>query len=254
MKKGMGLASAMWTLSRFPFPGKPCREAETTLYWFGFSGAVIGLAASIPSLLIGLLAPMPLLQAALFTALMAYFTRGFHLDGLGDMADGFGGGFSREKTLEIMSDSHSGSFAVIAISCCLLLKAFSAAELLRTGISPLALIVPASWARTAIVLLCFVSSYAKPEGKARAITDACTLAHLAISLVTSAAFSTILMLTKSCSILVAAAPAFAMIITVFVLNRVSNSRIGGITGDVCGACCEITETASIALMAIAAAI
>ena len=53
---------------------------------------------------------------------MAFATRGFHLDGLGDTADGFGGGWTKEKRLQIMKDSRSGSFGVIAICLCLVLK------------------------------------------------------------------------------------------------------------------------------------
>lgn len=41
------------------------------------------------------------------------FTGAFHEDGLGDVCDGFGGGHTRERILEIMKDSHVGSYAVV---------------------------------------------------------------------------------------------------------------------------------------------
>lgn len=40
-------------------------------------------------------------------------TGAFHEDGLGDFFDGFGGGHSREQILSIMKDSHVGSYAVV---------------------------------------------------------------------------------------------------------------------------------------------
>ena len=42
-----------------------------------------------------------------------------HEDGLMDLFDGFGGGHTKESTLEIMKDSHTGAFAVMASSAML---------------------------------------------------------------------------------------------------------------------------------------
>lgn len=49
-------------------------------------------------------------------------TGAFHEDGFADVCDGFGGGWSKEKILEIMKDSRVGTFAVVGLLLLLLLK------------------------------------------------------------------------------------------------------------------------------------
>lgn len=43
--------------------------------------------------------------------LSVLITGGFHEDGLADVCDAFGGGWSKEKILEIMKDSRIGTFS-----------------------------------------------------------------------------------------------------------------------------------------------
>lgn len=49
-------------------------------------------------------------------------TGAFHEDGFADVCDGFGGGWSKEKILEIMKDSRVGTFAVVGLLLLFLLK------------------------------------------------------------------------------------------------------------------------------------
>ena len=44
-----------------------------------------------------------------------FLTRGFHLDGLADTADGLWGGHTAEDALRIMKDSRIGTFGVVAL-------------------------------------------------------------------------------------------------------------------------------------------
>lgn len=53
--------------------------------------------------------------AALLLVVNVFVTGAFHLDGLADTADGFGGGRSKERTLEIMRDSLIGSFGAVGL-------------------------------------------------------------------------------------------------------------------------------------------
>ena len=62
------------------------------------------------------------LSAALLVAAWALLTRGLHLDGLSDCADGIGGAYTAQRRLEIMKDPHVGVFGTVAIVCTLLLK------------------------------------------------------------------------------------------------------------------------------------
>jgi adenosylcobinamide-GDP ribazoletransferase len=58
----------------------------------------------------------------LSTAFGALLTGAFHEDGLADLADGLGGGFTRERALEIMKDSRIGSYGALALVLALLGK------------------------------------------------------------------------------------------------------------------------------------
>jgi adenosylcobinamide-GDP ribazoletransferase len=68
---------------------------------------------------------------AVLLALIAgiWLTGGFHEDGLADFADGFGGGYTKEQTLEIMKDSRIGSYGALALFLTLGLKATALAEM-----------------------------------------------------------------------------------------------------------------------------
>ena len=51
-------------------------------------------------------------------------TGAFHEDGLADAFDGFGGGWTKEKILDIMKDSRIGAYGVIALIFLFYLKLF----------------------------------------------------------------------------------------------------------------------------------
>ena len=56
------------------------------------------------------------LMAALLTIVSRLLLTGaLHEDGLADFCDGFGGGTTRERTLSIMKDSHIGTYGVIGL-------------------------------------------------------------------------------------------------------------------------------------------
>ena len=64
----------------------------------------------------------PVLSSVALVTLLAWLTRGLHLDGLGDTFDGLGAGGDREHMLRVMDDSHTGAFGVIAIVLLLFFK------------------------------------------------------------------------------------------------------------------------------------
>jgi adenosylcobinamide-GDP ribazoletransferase len=86
---------------------------------------------------------VPLVAAALGTALGVLLTGAFHEDGLADVADGLGGTQDRERALLIMKDSRVGAFGAIAVVLALLCKVALLA--LLGGVS-------AAWLCTALFL------------------------------------------------------------------------------------------------------
>lgn len=113
------------------------------------AGAALGLPA--------------LVSATLCLALNALVTGAFHEDGLADVADGFGGGATRERKLEIMKDSRVGTFGASAVVVSFLTRGAALAGVLELygwrgavaawliaaatarvfGVAPLALLAPA---------------------------------------------------------------------------------------------------------------
>ena len=89
-------------------------------------------------------------------------TRGFHLDGLADTCDGWGGGWTRERTLEIMRDSHLGTFGALALGLAHLAKWLGATLILGLGGWPLLLLIPL-WSRVIMVGQAAGNAYARPE-------------------------------------------------------------------------------------------
>lgn len=89
-------------------------------------GWLVGLVAAVAYGLLLLALPpsvfAPLVAAVLCTVATVLLTGGFHEDGLADLADGLGGGGTRERALEIMKDSRVGAFGAMALVLALLAK------------------------------------------------------------------------------------------------------------------------------------
>ena len=100
----VGYSPAMLRASAAHFPGVGWLVAAVAL------GVYAGIAA-----LLGAQTFTPLAAAVLSTIATVMVTGGFHEDGLADVADGMGGGYQRERVLEIMKDSRVGAFGAMAL-------------------------------------------------------------------------------------------------------------------------------------------
>ena len=100
------------------------------------AGAAIGGVGALALALSRALGLSPLLAAALGVAALVLVTGGLHEDGLADVADGFGGGATRERKLEIMRDSRIGSYGGLALGLSLLLRVFALAALAERSSAP----------------------------------------------------------------------------------------------------------------------
>ncbi|AOP36178.1 adenosylcobinamide-GDP ribazoletransferase [Leptospira tipperaryensis] len=98
--------------------------------YFPFIGWVVSAGASFSSY--GLAQVLPIEIAILLGMIVSVLiTGGFHEDGLADVCDAFGGGWSKEKILEIMKDSRIGTFGSIGLILALGLKFFLLVELFK---------------------------------------------------------------------------------------------------------------------------
>lgn len=85
----------------------------------GLAVALIGGAVYAVAIFCGLAAAP---ATALALASTALATGCLHEDGLSDVADGFGGGKTREQKLEIMRDSRIGAYGAVTLGLSLLLR------------------------------------------------------------------------------------------------------------------------------------
>ncbi len=97
------------------------------------AGAIVGLVGSGVLALTQPLGLPPLFRAGLATAALVAATGALHEDGLADVADGFGGGASRARKLEIMRDSRIGAYGAIALTLALMLRVGALAAALADG-------------------------------------------------------------------------------------------------------------------------
>lgn len=242
MKGGLGLSQAFRTLSIIPLKGPDAKNCSSSLYFYPFVGLILGLLATvIPYLLIKFLNANSLVCGLLYTLMMVFLTRGFHLDGLGDTCDGFGGSFEKEKILEIMSDSRSGSFSVIAISLVLISKTITS-SILFSQLDFISIIIAVLFSRCFVVILCVVGSYAKEYGLSYDLVKNANKKHLLLSLAYIVISFFLLYLLEE-KLLKTLVMFISGLIAMVVLYCISKKKIGGITGDILGSCVEITETA-----------
>jgi adenosylcobinamide-GDP ribazoletransferase len=102
--------------------GKPgIYDPRGMVAFFPIVGIIIGTIVSISDQIFLLIWPAPVV-AVLDVVLLVILTGAFHIDGLGDAADGLLGHRSNEKVLSIMKDSRIGVMGLIAILCALSIK------------------------------------------------------------------------------------------------------------------------------------
>lgn len=217
-------------------------------------GAVVGLCAAAVGGLLLLLDASPLLAAVATAAVPAALTRGLHLDGLADTADGLGSAKPAEDALRIMKQSDIGPFGVLTLLFVLLAQVACLAALYADSWShgAAAAAVSAVVARTAMTLACRDGvPPARPDGLGAAVAGAVPLRTAALTaagtLVVAAAAGALFGLSPALHFALAALLALA---TAELLLRHCRTRFGGITGDVFGALAETAATAVLVVLSL----
>ncbi|MER0245066.1 adenosylcobinamide-GDP ribazoletransferase, partial [Streptomyces sp. HSW2009] len=107
--------------------------ARTGMLCAPLAGLVVGLCAAVPGGLVLLAGGGPLLAAVATAAVPAVLTRGLHLDGLADTADGLGSAKPPAQALEIMKRSDIGPFGVLTLVFVVLAQVAAVAEAYARG-------------------------------------------------------------------------------------------------------------------------
>jgi adenosylcobinamide-GDP ribazoletransferase len=184
---------------------------------------------------------LPYYIAVLLAIVMRLLVTGaLHEDGLADFLDGFGGGGNnRQRILDIMKDSHIGTYGVIGLILYLLLLFFCLSSM-TPKMAALAILAADPYAKMLTSQLVTMMPYARREDEAKAkvvyrkisVASGISLAVqgllplVAFIFYTGVAWETLIFI-----------PALVMYFLYLFIWR----KIHGYTGDCCGAVCLLVE-------------
>ena len=241
-----------------PAPLAPATVAAA-MAWAPAVGLLLGVIAA--AILLAVDHPLgagPLTGAVLAVATLAVGSRGLHLDGLADLADGLGSGKPAPAALAIMRRSDIGPVGTVTLVLTLLLQvaALSRAESAGGARGAAALIAAAVTGRLALTWACRRGvAAARPDGLGAlvagsvnpAIPAMTTLAALAAAVAAVAVSATVIGEPLGWTLPLAVVAGLG---AAFVLERHAVRRLGGITGDVLGALAEVAATVTLLVAAM----
>ncbi|MFF9042708.1 adenosylcobinamide-GDP ribazoletransferase [Streptomyces parvulus] len=246
-----GLRFAFGTLTVFPVRvTRWDREAARGgMLCAPLAGLAVGAAAAGTGLLLLFLGAGSLLAAVATTAVPAVLTRGLHLDGLADTADGLGSGKPAEDALRIMKQSDIGPFGVLTLLFTLLAQVAALAQAYDGSWArgALAAVVSATAARLALTLAARSGvPAARPEGLGAAVAGVVPSgAALAVAAAVTLASAGAGALLGPYEIARTAVAVLAAVAATELLLRHCVRRFGGVTGDVFGGVAETAATTAL---------
>ncbi|MFD5128266.1 adenosylcobinamide-GDP ribazoletransferase [Streptomyces olindensis] len=218
------------------------------------AGLAVGAAAAALGLVLLFLGAGPLLAAVAGVAVPAVLTRGLHLDGLADTADGLGSGKPAEDALRIMKQSDIGPFGVVALVLVLLAQVAALAQAYDVSWArgACAAVVSATLARLALTLAARAGvPAARPEGLGAAVAGVVPVraalgAAAAVTTVAAAAGA----LLGPYDVVRTALAALLSLAAAEALLRRCTRRFGGVTGDVFGGLAETAATMALVVLSL----
>jgi len=175
----------------------------------------------------------------LVIAVLVVITGALHLDGFADTTDGLAGGRDRERSLAIMRDSRIGSFAVTGLILLLMLKIFALREV-PSEIKNRALLLMPVMGRWSTVQLAFGFTYARSgPGTGLAFTRFAGKREYVIATLITASVSLGLFWLQGLTVF------FIIALFTLLFGLFFQRRLGGVTGDIMGAACEINEVVTL---------
>jgi adenosylcobinamide-GDP ribazoletransferase len=236
-------------LTRFPMGwlarGGELPEQARCVWAYPLVGLVVGGVGAGAYLLCDWIAMPPALGAVWTVMAMVLATGALHEDGLADTADGFGGGRSPERKLQIMRDSRIGSYGALALILSVAVRGAGIAALAQPARVAPALVAAGALARAGIGILLLVLPPVRPDGLAAGLRER-GLMRTALGPM-MAAVAAIVLLPGGPAVGAIAASGLAAL----ALAAIARRQIGGYTGDVLGACAVAIECIVLTLLAAA---
>lgn len=241
---------AVMFFTRLPLPSSGAwdpADLQRSSTYFPLVGWLVGaVAASAWWLALSVWPPQVASGISLAATLL--LTGAFHEDGFADVCDGFGGGYTKERVLEIMRDSRVGAFGAIGVVMMLGLK-WQAVAALPPLLAPAVLLAAHAVSRGAAISLQATLRYVREEaGKAKPLATDLRGARLAVALAFAVAPLALLPWRFAWALL-------PVVATRWFLGAWFRRRIGGYTGDCLGAAQQVCELVFyLAVLGIAAGV
>lgn len=245
-RAGRAVVAAFSFLTVLPFGRLVVLDGEDVArgsVLFPLVGAAIGAASGGTAWVLGDHLP-PLLAAVLGVAVGAVLTGALHLDGLADCADGFGAR-TPEDRLRVMRDHTNGTYGGTALLLDLVLRVAALSALAGTHESLLFSVAAGALSRAGGPVLAVMLPYAQTRpGAGEALNSFPSLPRAAAVIVVAAliAFTCVDDAVAYPASLAAAAAVVALV------AWTAKRRLGGVTGDVMGACSELVELAVLTVL------
>ena len=249
------IARAAGFLSRLPLPARHFEGYDGSLSrasgMFPAAGMAIALVPGLVILLLSALDGNPALTVLIALAVSIALTGGLHEDGLADTADAFGARGGRDHMLEIMKDSRTGSYGVLALVISFALRATSLTILLSVigGWNTfLVLLAVAAVSRAAITWHWNALPPARQDGVAASV-GAPEASAATRSLVTGGILFTALA-ALSAGLVPALLSLGVLAICVSRWTSIVLRKLHGHTGDTLGTTQQIAETTCLVTLAL----
>ncbi len=227
------LISAMQFLTIIPVGKSETSDPKKMIPFFPVVGIILGLMLSLFDMAVSQFWPKHV-AALLDVIFLIFITGAFHLDGLGDTADGLYGQRPKEKALAIMKDSRIGVMGLVAIVCGFSVKWMGITSL-NTHQSLFLFIIPA-YARGSMIFGFRFLEYGRPDGGTGQAFFEDTLKLRDFWGLLIPVFFSFLAGWKGIWL------NFVFIATTALILFYYKRRMGCITGDMLGAMSEVTES------------
>lgn len=238
-----GFAAALTLFTRLPlwkWIEIPSSSYSTAVVFWPLAGWLSG--ALDTGIFLGMSFLIPVLPALILAIVVQLcFTGALHEDGLADFCDGFGGGRDKEGVLCIMKDSHIGTYGVIGLICYYLLLISLLGSMPRLMIA-LTILAADPFSKFCASQLINLLPYARKEGaKNRISYSRMTFLQFILNLIFGCLPLLPLLLYEPITSLAVLFPLLSLLCMVLYMKH----RIGGYTGDCCGATYLICEVSMI---------
>ncbi|WP_035386883.1 adenosylcobinamide-GDP ribazoletransferase [Ferrimonas senticii] len=234
-------ALALAFLTRIPVPEPWLTGADVgrASRWFSWIGVVIGAIAAMIFSVAALLLPQSV-AAGLTIVVSIMLTGALHQDGLADLCDGFWGGWTAERKLEIMKDSAIGSYGVIALIVALGLPIITLTGL-PPALVPLTLLLSHCGSRSLAGLLPLWLPYARIDGNSKTPQKDQRLDRWHLAVLLAPALMLLILLAQWQSLTAAITVLGGWLLALWWLVRLMRRHIQGYTGDTLGATQQVLE-------------